>query len=423
MMDPIVAADPSHHDLIHEGPCSTVAKAWVTTKDGSPRWVVVKSSTTSRKFAKEPHDIMKECRLLSSLAHCHVVSILNVKQNDAEMVLDIYMEYLPNSLSDLLNCPSFTVFTFPPKGIFDAKVDPHSLKRFEKVSKSLMIQILLGLAFLHGRKISHRDLKPDNILLTQSGYIKLIDFGVAFQDEVLDEDKTDDIWPENRNRLYFEVSTGAYRAPELLFGYRNYDPTAIDLWSIGATFAQFFTPLRLSSDDPEDDDDDDLVGGQSAAKPFMVPRYLRIGYPGSQWRRDTLFNGERGEIGLAWSIFKIFGTPTADSWPEFEDLPSAKSVTFNIVPSVPLSPILPNLPINSEEFSYTNALDLLSRFLRYPSACRISAADAILHPWFFGEILLPSGYVSQIKGISVSFEWEGKSLEEVLCPLLPDIPG
>jgi len=141
----------------------------------------------------------------------------------------------------------------------------------------------------------------------------------------------------------------AYRAPELLFGTRTYDPIAIDLWSLGATFAEFFTPLRLSSDHPDDanyedddeeDDEEDLelppdhsaasaidptpAGGDHSQvgatriktlRPFIVPKYLRIGYPGAQWTRESLFNGQRGEIGLAWSIFKILGTPTNDNWP------------------------------------------------------------------------------------------------------------
>lgn len=81
-------------------------------------------------------------------------------------------------------------------------------------------------------------------------------------------------------------------------------------------------PLRLVSDDEDDGDDDDDIDPDSDGEPehiplvpFIVPRYLRIGYPGAQWKRDTLFNGERGEIGLAWSIFKIFGTPTEENWP------------------------------------------------------------------------------------------------------------
>ena len=106
-----------------------------------------------------------------------------------------------------------------------------------------------------------------------------------------------------------------YRAPELLFGTRTYDPLAIDLWSLGATFVQFFTPLRLCSDGDDDDDTETDTLDNAPLTPFIVPKNLEIGYPGAQWTRDSLFNGERGEIGLAWSIFKIFGTPTADSWP------------------------------------------------------------------------------------------------------------
>ena len=101
-----------------------------------------------------------------------------------------------------------------------------------------------------------------------------------------------------------------------MFGTRTYDPLAIDLWSLGATFAHFFTPLRLWSAEKDDDDDDDETDTlKITPTPFIVPKYISIGYPGAQWTRNSLFNGEKGEIGLAWSIFKIFGTPTTESWP------------------------------------------------------------------------------------------------------------
>jgi len=70
-------------------------------------------------------------------------------------------------------------------------------------------------------------------------------------------------------------------------------------------------------DDRDEDEENTLLEsrGTTSLPPFIIPKYLHIGYPAALWTRDTLFNGERGEIGLAWSIFKIFGTPTKDSWP------------------------------------------------------------------------------------------------------------
>ena len=115
-----------------------------------------------------------------------------------------------------------------------------------------------------------------------------------------------------------------YRAPELLFGTRKYDAFAIDSWSLGATFAEFFTSVRLSNllDDDEDfgfeEDTESDSGDESPAKPaerFIIPKRLRIGDPSNRWARDSLFDSTRGEIGLAWSIFKTRGSPNQANWP------------------------------------------------------------------------------------------------------------
>ena len=125
--------------------------------------------------------------------------------------------------------------------------------------------------------------------------------------------------------------------PELLFSSRSYDLPQLDLLSFGATFAEFFTPVRLISDDLSSGsssncsshscEDGDTRRGQRTSsadsrrtsetttptpssrdvpkqiKPFLIPKYLRVGCLGAQWTREMLFNGDRGEIGLAWSIF------------------------------------------------------------------------------------------------------------------------
>lgn len=62
----------SHYDIIQEGPFATVARTWTAIKDGVAQWTVVKSATTQRKFSREPHDIVKELRLLSTMMHPNV---------------------------------------------------------------------------------------------------------------------------------------------------------------------------------------------------------------------------------------------------------------------------------------------------------------------------------------------------------------
>jgi hypothetical protein len=87
------------------------------------------------------------------------------------------------------------------------------------------------------------------------------------------------------------------------------------MWSFGATLAEFFTPLRLlHSEELDDDDEISDVEDPHPPQPFIVPRNLGLD-PDARWVRDTLFNASRGEIGLAWSIFRVRGTPTPDIWP------------------------------------------------------------------------------------------------------------
>ncbi|KAF9561613.1 kinase-like protein [Agrocybe pediades] len=413
----ILSTPGSHFDVIQEGPFATVSRVWTTIEDGVPQWIVVKSATTLRKFSREPHDIVKELRLLSSMLHPNIVFTMGSFRDDEQNLLSIYMPYFPISLSSILASPYFSPHPFPPStNVPEEHASQLCQDQFLTIAKGIMIQTLDALAFLHDapRRIGHRDIKPENIMLTKEGCVKLIDFGVSWKENEAEVEKTEDLWPEYKGKLYFEVSTRAYRAPELLFGTRHYDQCAIDLWSVGATFAEFFTALRLESGDDDDDDEDEDEEDEEREReqdedtrlaPFIVPRYLRIGYPGAQWKRDTLFNGERGEIGLAWSIFKIFGTPTEENWPGFEELPGATSVVFNVVESVPLAPLFPNLPpsrrseqcdleptsspSSSSVTSTTSStspssliLDLISSFLVYPSANRIRAEDAMRHPFF-----------------------------------------
>lgn len=111
-----------------------------------------------------------------------------------------------------------------------------------------------------------------------------------------------------------------YRAPELLFGPRSYDALASDLWSLGVTIADFFTSIRHSSrneDDELGDDSDSEEDEDPRTKPYVPPKDIDVSSDtfDDSWERWCLFDSDRGDIGLIWSIFKTRGTANEENWP------------------------------------------------------------------------------------------------------------
>ncbi|KAL1749298.1 kinase-like domain-containing protein [Schizophyllum fasciatum] len=401
--------------VIAEGIASSVTKvSGRVASRRDPQVVALKSSTLHKRFAKEPHDILRELRILKSLTHPNIVELLHHEREGDNLTL--FLPFIPFSLAQVLLCPYFSPHIYPPYLRPGADAVAERRNRFCAVARSIMAQTLFALAYLHDtHRVAHRDIKPANLLLMSDGTVKLIDFGIARRDTDTEDDMKGDLWPEPRERMYFEVSTGPYRAPELLFGPRTYDAFAIDMWSLGATFAEFFTSMSLYLEDEDGNLLSDDEGEEPSRPPaaFHVPKHLRIGYPGAKWARETLFNGSRGEIGLAWSIFKIRGTPNAELWPTFTDLPDAQRVNFNVVPPQPLADFLPNLP-----FGDTGALNLADKLLAYPQTARLRPKEALDHQWFTtSAILLPPNFPQDVvhdhlgATIKIIHEHSGKTLD------------
>ncbi|GAA6014315.1 hypothetical protein JCM8202_005235 [Rhodotorula sphaerocarpa] len=190
--------------------------------------------------------------------------------------------------------------------------------------KTLMLQLLSAMAACHDNWIIHRDLKTSNLLMNNRGQIKVADFGLA---------RT---YGEPLGDMTQLVVTLWYRAPELLFGAAEYS-TAVDVWSIGCIFGELIL-------------------------------------------REPLLPG-RGEIDQVGKIFKLLGRPTDEMWPGFRKLPNAKS--FNVDAAPPFSSL-------SRTFRYLTqaGLDLIQKLLTYDPEKRITAEEAMRHP-YFSESPLP----------------------------------
>lgn len=125
------------------------------------------------------------------------------------------------------------VFEFVPFTLYD-KLHDETNPMTRQQTQTYAHQLFRGLRYLHERTIMHRDVKPANLLVTETGTLKIADFGLARLFKPLDP-----------SRCYSpQVSTRWYRAPEILWGGNQYGP-AIDLWAAGCVFAEMLRGVAL----------------------------------------------------------------------------------------------------------------------------------------------------------------------------------
>lgn len=243
-----------------------------------------------------PSTAIREISLLKELEHPNIVCLEDVLMQENKLYL--VFEFLSMDLKKYMD----TI----PSGQFMDKM----------LVKSYFYQIVQSILFCHQRRVLHRDLKPQNLLIDNKGVIKLADFGLAraFGIPV---------------RVYtHEVVTLWYRAPEVLLGSPRYS-TPVDIWSIGCIFAEMVT-------------------------------------------KRPLFHGD-SEIDQLFRIFRTLTTPTEETWPGVTSLPDYK-------PSFPnwKTNTLPSMVKNLE----SSGVDILSQMLIYDPSTRVSAKQALNHPFF-----------------------------------------
>ena len=104
----------------------------------------------------------------------------------------------------------------------------------EETVKFYIIEIILGIEFLHSNNVIYRDLKPENILMDSEGHIKLSDFGLS---KLLENPK---------DKAYTLCGTLQYLAPEIIKN-KGYDKS-VDWWSLGCIYYEMLTgkvPFKL----------------------------------------------------------------------------------------------------------------------------------------------------------------------------------
>ncbi|WKX90163.1 hypothetical protein Q1695_009198 [Nippostrongylus brasiliensis] len=282
-------------EKLGEGSYATVYKCRNKT-DGS----IVALKEIKLQFQEGlPFTAIREASLLRTLRHSNIVCLHDIFHQHNQ--LTFVFEYMKMDLSKYLERH--------PTGVDCLQI------------KLLLFQLLRGLDFCHKKKILHRDLKPQNLLLDDTGVLKLADFGLARAKSV-------------PSRTYsHEVVTLWYRPPDVLLGSTEYS-TSLDMWGVGCIFAEICT-------------------GQA------------------------LFPGSKDVVDQLDKVFSIRGLPNEAEWPEVKSLPHYGSNKFPPYKEVPFKHV--NILLTKLQKA---GMDLLGMFLQLKPSDRISASCAMLHPYF-----------------------------------------
>lgn len=196
------------HKQIGAGAFASVSKA---TNKANNEIVAIKKM--KKKFSTWEECLsLNEIKSLTKLKHSNIIKLIEVIRSNDELFC--VFEYAPKTLYSLY-------LSYKEKG------QPLP----ENMIKSFIYETSQGLAYMHKNGFFHRDMKPENLLLTEDNKIKIADFGLA---------------REIRSRPPFTdyVSTRWYRAPELILKSPNYN-SPVDIYALGCIMAELYNQSPL----------------------------------------------------------------------------------------------------------------------------------------------------------------------------------
>uniref|UniRef100_A0A6B2LA51 non-specific serine/threonine protein kinase n=1 Tax=Arcella intermedia TaxID=1963864 RepID=A0A6B2LA51_9EUKA len=189
--------------------------------------------------------------------------------------------------------------------------------------KFYMFELLKALDYAHSNGIMHRDVKPQNVVIDHKmRVLRLIDWGLA---EFYHKDMQYNV----------RVASRCFKGPELLVDMQDYD-YSLDIWSLGCMFA------------------------------------------GIIFKREPFFRGNDNKDQLV-KIAKVLGTDLLDLWLHKYDihLPWRPSLGSELAKPWPMFIAAENVSLCGND-----ALDLLDRLLKYDPQERLTAREAMEHPYF-----------------------------------------
>ena len=138
----------------------------------------------------------------------------------------------------------YIVMEYVPGGeLFDHLCDHGAMS--EKDAATLISELGGAIAILHAQGMCHADIKPENLLLTKDGHVKLVDFGLSCQFALRDGRRTD---PNQEGA----TGTMAYWAPEV---FTDGPGLPNDLWALGVVTYMLLTAGHPFDDNGQADDE------------------------------------------------------------------------------------------------------------------------------------------------------------------------